>query len=57
MFQFFGELKDCTMQKYGKTEKFDLSEKYTVEYLIALVTGCLETSSKEGGCDHSCGVN
>ena len=57
MFQFFGELKDYTMQKFGEAEKFDLSEKYTLEYLIALVTGCLETPTKEGGCDHSCGVD
>lgn len=57
MFQFFGELKDYTMQNYEDAEEFDLSEKYTFEYLIALVTGCLETPSKEGGCDHSCGVD
>ena len=37
--------------------KFDLSEKYTLEYLVALVTGSLEIPGKEGGCDHSCGVN
>ncbi|MCH8304616.1 MAG: hypothetical protein IIB94_05740 [Candidatus Marinimicrobia bacterium] len=36
--------------------EYYLSEKYTLEYLIALVTGCLETPAKESGCDHSCGV-
>ena len=45
------------MQKYDEAEKFELSEKYALEYLVALVTGSLEIPSKEGGCDHSCGVN
>lgn len=57
MFQFFGELKDYTMQSYDDAEMFDLADKYTFEYLMALVTGCLETPSKEGGCDHSCGMD
>lgn len=57
MFQFFGELKDYTMQKFGGAETFDLSEKYTLEYLIALVPGCLETPTEESGCDHSCGAH
>ena len=57
MFQFFGELKDYTMQKYDEAEKFNLSEKYTLEYLITLVTGCLETPAEESGCDHSYGAH
>ena len=46
MFQFFGELKDYTMLNYDDTEQFGLSEKYTLEYLIALVTGYLESPGK-----------
>ena len=57
MFQLFGGLKDHTKKKYDDTGMYDFLEKYTLEYLIALVTGCLDSPDKEGGRDHSCGVN
>lgn len=57
MVLFFDELKEYSMQPFKENQKFDLSEKYPLEYLLALVTGCLETPSKLGGCDHSCGMN
>ena len=57
MLLFFDDLKEYSMQPFKENQKFDLSEKYPLEYLIALVTGCLETPSKLGGCDHSCGLN
>ncbi|MCH7618807.1 MAG: hypothetical protein IH880_03460 [Candidatus Marinimicrobia bacterium] len=56
MLIFFEELKDYTMQVYGNSGHIHLEDKYPFEYLIALVTGCLETPSKEGGCDYSCGL-
>ena len=57
MVLFFDELKEYSMQPFKENQKFDLSEKNPLEYLLALVTGCLETPSKLGGCDHSCGMN
>ena len=56
MLTFFEELKDYSMQVYGNSGNIHLEDKYSFEYLVALVTGCLETPSKEGGCDHSCGL-
>lgn len=55
MLVFFDELKEYSMQPFRENQNFNLSDKYPLEYLIALVTGCLETPSKLGGCDHSCG--
>ena len=46
MYQFFGELKDYIMQKYDEAEKFELSEKYTLEYLIALIPDVLKLRVK-----------
>ena len=57
MLTFFEELKDYSMQVYGNSGHIHLADKYPFEYLVALVTGCLETTSKEGGCDHSCGID
>lgn len=57
MVLFFDELKEYSMQPFKEDQKFDLSDKYPLEYLLALVTGCLETPSKLGGCDQSCGMN
>ena len=56
MLTFFEELKDYSMQVYGSFGHIHLEDKYPFEYLVVLVTGCLETPSKEGGCDHSCGL-
>ena len=56
MFQLFGGLKDHTKQKYGDTGMYDFLETYTLEYLIDLVAGCLDSPDKEGRRDHSCGV-
>jgi len=57
MMKFFEELKEYSMQDFEDSDKFGLQCKYPFEYLIALVTGCLETPSKLGGCDHDCGNN
>ncbi len=56
MLNFFDQLRIYSMQKYSAKDEFDLSAKYPLEYLIALVTGSLELPSKEGGCDNNCGV-
>ena len=53
----FVVLREENAKLLKENQEFDLSEKYPLEYLIALVTGCLETPSKSGGPDHSCGLN
>ena len=57
MMIFFEELKEYSMQDIEDSAEFSLQSKYPFEYIIALVTGCLETPSKLGGCDHNCGNN